>query len=342
LRILKLKKKDLKKFLESISSFGELWAPVKKGNRWAFQPTAPDNIDLDAGRTILPLKKFMVPQKFTMFKYNKEGYTPELSNIPSRIVFGAHPCDIAGLNILDKLFTENFPDPYYIERRKKTAIIGLSCLPDEFCFCNETGTDTVEEGFDLFLSETGTDFYLVWIGSSLGDDLMRMAENLFSEDIAFEDIQKFTNWKKERAKKFKVNIDLTGMPSIFELSLNSKIWDKIGERCLACGSCSMVCPTCNCYDVKDTVELRECKGERNRCWDSCTLHEYSLVAGGHNFRANRSDRLRLWYTHKLESFIGAYGKPSCVGCGRCLVTCPVDINAYTLAKTLREEEVFFK
>jgi sulfhydrogenase subunit beta (sulfur reductase) len=342
LRILKLKKRDLKKFLESTSSFGELWAPVKKGERYSYQKVSVKDVDPDAGRTILPLKKFMVPQRFTMFKYDQEGYQELLSDIKDRVVFGAHSCDIAGLNILDKLFKETYPDPYYIQRRKKTAIIGISCTPDKFCFCDETGTDSVDEGFDLFLSEVGSDFYLAWVGSSLGDDLTRNAEGLFDENVSQEDIQKFTDWKEEREKAFKLDIDLTAMPSIYELSLNNKVWEKIGDRCLACGSCSMVCPTCNCYNVTDTVALKEIQGTRDRAWDACTLCEYSLVAGGLNFRATKADRLKLWYTHKLEAFVGAYGKPSCVGCGRCLTNCPVDINVYTVAKTLRGEEVFFK
>jgi sulfhydrogenase subunit beta (sulfur reductase) len=342
LRILKLAKKDLRKFLESISAFGELWGPVKKGERYVFEKTDPDHLDLEGKRTILPLKKFFIPPRFRMFTYDKNGYKEDFQNIPNRVVIGVHSCDLAGFTILNKLFTERYPDPYWIERRKRTAIIGVSCIPDEFCFCNETGTDSVDEGFDIFLSETGADFYLVWIGSSLGDDLMRMAEPLFSEDISPEDMQKFIDWKKARQKEFKLDIDLMAMPSISELSMPSKIWDKIGERCLSCGSCSMVCPTCNCYDVRDVVDLKECKGDRNRCWDSCTLYEYSLVAGGHNFRASRADRMRLWYTHKLEAFVGAYGKPSCVGCGRCLVTCPVDINVYTVSKALRGEGGYFK
>jgi len=342
MRILKLKKKDLKKFLESTSSFGELWAPVRKGERYAFMKTSAKDVDPEAGRTILPLKKFMVPQQFTMFKYDREGYYDQLDKIENRVVFGAHSCDIAGINILDKLFKENMADPYYVERRKKTAIIGISCMPDKFCFCDKTGTDDIDAGFDLFFSEVGSDFYLVWVGSSLGDDLTRKAADLFDENVLPEDGQKFANWKKQREKAFKLDIDLTAMPSINELNTTNKVWDKIGDRCLACGQCSMVCPTCNCYNVTDTVGLPEIKGSRERAWDACTLCEYSLVAGGHNFRASRADRLKLWYTHKLEAFIGAYGNPSCVGCGRCLTTCPVDINVYTVSKTLSGEEVFFK
>ena len=343
MRILKLKKRDLTKFIDSTTGFGELWGARKKGERSAFSRLeSAKDIDLEARRTILPPKKFMLPQSASMFKYDHNGYVEQLGKAPNRVLFGLHACDIHGILILDRLFMERYPDPYYSERRRKTAIIGTSCIPDEFCFCRETHTDTIEEGYDLFLSEVGSDFYLTWVGSSLGDDLVRTAEDLFDEGITVEDIQKFVDWKKWRERKFKLDLDLDGMPDIFELTLGNKAWDKIGDRCLACGSCSMVCPTCNCYNVIDTVALTKLEGDRRRSWDACTLCEYSLVAGGHNFRASRADRLKLWYTHKLQAFYGEFGKPSCVGCGRCLVTCPVDINVYTVAKTLRGEEVFFK
>ena len=342
MRILELRKKNLRKFLKKISSNGEVWAPVKKENMYIYQKIENFNdIDIEPRRTIIPPKKFMVPPKFTMFKYNKEGYEEDLKDIPNRILFGLHSCDIHGLLILDKLFYDNYQDPYYIKRRKKTAILGLSCVPDEYCFCNETRTDIVEEGFDLFFTYLG-DYFLVWVGSSLGDDMVRTAEELFNENFPVERIKEFIRWKKWRDEQFSSDIDLTAMPDIFELRLNSNIWDNIGERCLACGSCTMVCPTCNCYRVLDKVKLDKLEGTRDREWDACTLYEYSLVAGGQNFRATRADRLKLWYTHKLQAFIGAFGDPSCVGCGRCLVTCPVDINIYTVSKTLSGEGGFFK
>ena len=342
MRILKLKKKNLPRFLKSLSSFGELWAPVKKGDAHVFQKiTDPKEIDLQARRTILPIKKLIHPPRFKMFDYDGKGYRENLSDIERKVVFGIHPCDIHGLLILDQVFMEEHPDPYYIERRKNTAIIGVSCIPDEYCFCNETGTDVTQTGYDLFFSEIGTDFMIVWVGSSLGDDLVRTAEQLFDENITVEEIEKFIDWKEKRDKHFTLDINLTAMPDLFELKINDKVWDKIGERCLACGACTMVCPTCNCFNVVDENALEEKKGARKRIWDACTLHEYSLVAEGHNFRESRADRMRLWYTHKLRAFIGAYGDPSCVGCGRCIVTCPVNINVFTVVKTLRGEEVFF-
>ena len=96
----------------------------------------------------------------------------------------------------------------------------------------------------------------------------------------------------------------------------------------------MVCPTCNCYDVIDEMSLDDTGIHRKRHWDSCMFKEYSMVAGGQNFREARAERLKLWYTHKLQSFTGAYQKYSCVGCGRCIMTCPVDINVLTVSQAL--------
>ncbi|MFH0778537.1 MAG: 4Fe-4S dicluster domain-containing protein [Candidatus Eisenbacteria bacterium] len=294
-------------------------------------------------RTVIPAKIFFHPPHFNMFKFSEHGYCEELRDVASRIVVGLHPCDIHALLILDRLFSRDFPDPYWIMRREKTVVIGHSCLPDEKCFCHSTGTDVVEEGFDLFFSDLD-EFYLVWIGSSKGDDLIRLRPDLFIEKLERKDIERFIEWKKWRDGRFKLNLDFTALPDLMELMYNDAIWEDIALSCLSCASCSMVCPTCNCYNVSDHYYVHNDEGERTRFWDSCMLKEYSLVAGGHNFRPKRADRLKLWYTHKLQAFMSAFGKYACVGCGRCILTCPVEINVETVARTLRGEpvEAFWK
>jgi len=129
------------------------------------------------------------------------------------------------------------------------------------------------------------------------------------------------------------------MPDLMELKFNDPVWEEAGQACLACGSCTNVCPTCNCYNVIDRPDLSGQKSSILRCWDACTLENYSEVAGGEDFREARSSRLKLWYTHKLQAYISKYGNPACVGCGRCVVTCPVDINVLTVGKTLEGEPV---
>ena len=129
------------------------------------------------------------------------------------------------------------------------------------------------------------------------------------------------------------------MPSLMELYWDDELWNELGDRCLSCGACTLVCPTCPCFNVIDEVNLDSTKGERMRKWDSCMFREYSMVAGGHNFREARADRLKLRFTHKLQAFVGEFGKPACVGCGRCIDICPVDIDIRTVAMRLKGEEV---
>ncbi len=334
MRILKLNKSDLVPFLEAISGETELWAPQKKSDKHVFdRVTDFSAIDLRTTRTIIPPKKIMVPPRFNTFHFTEAGYKEDLSHVTRKILFGIHPCDIHGLLTLDKLFLQEFPDPYYLNARQKTLILGLSCLPDEHCFCQSTHTHIIEEGYDLFFNDLDK-YFLVWIGSSQGDDLVRLLPGLFDENLADKDIQTYIEWQNERNKAFQTRVDFITMPDLMELKYKAPFWEKAGEACLACGSCSMVCPTCNCYNVSDLLFLGNKPGQRVRFWDSCTLPEYSAVAGGENFREHKSDRLRLWYTHKLQAYVSKYGKPSCVGCGRCIATCPVNINVKTVAQAL--------
>ncbi len=344
MRILKLQSKALFPFLEIISKEAELWAPTAKGDKFAFGHVRDfSRIAMKALRTIIPPKKIMVPSSFNMFHFSEKGYREDLSHITDRILFGVHPCDIHGLLTLDKLFAQAYPDPYYLEARKRTLILGLSCWPDEFCLCKSTHTDIIEEGYDLFF--TGLeDQFLVWIGSSRGDDLIRLSPGLFDNKLTDMDIQSYIKWQEARDQAFQSEINFTRLPDLMELKHKAPFWEEAGAACLACGSCSMVCPTCNCYNVVDKQFLGNRPGQRLRYWDSCTLPEYSAVAGGENFREHKSQRLRLWYTHKLQAYVSKYGKPSCVGCGRCLVTCPVQIHVKSVADVLegQSSDVFWK
>ena len=152
------------------------------------------------------------------------------------------------------------------------------------------------------------------------------------------EIQRYIQWREKKSQAFTAEINFKSMPDLMELKYHNGIWDKLGQACLSCGSCSMVCPTCNCYNVNDKPLLGENASHISRCWDACTLESYSEVAGGENFREARANRLKLYYTHKLQAYMSAYGKPACVGCGRCAATCPVDINVKTVAKALEEIE----
>ncbi len=335
MRVLKMEKGKLIPFLRSMEEFGEVWGPVKKGDSYVYAHEEPEKFDLKAVRTLIPAKKFFLPKVGTILKF-KDGKWKDNKNPVKRVIFGLHPCALHALNIYHEFYTRIYEDPYYKANRDAAIIIGLSCMPDEHCFCNLTDTSTVEEGFDLFFTEL-EDKFLVWIGSPKGDEIIAKRKDMV-EDTTQEDIKDYIEWRKKREKAFKVDISFTGLPEIVSASYDSDIWDKMGAACLSCGTCTMVCPTCTCFDTEDEYDVRADEMNRNRKWYSCMFREYSLVAGGHNFRKARAERLRLWYTHKLVGFMSEYGEPACVGCGRCVEYCPVGINVLSVVRALLGEK----
>ena len=337
MKTLKLPKWKLDLFAAVLQRFGEVHAPVARGDEFVFQRLEHwSDARLDYTRTIAPPKKYFLPPKEQLFTYDTQGYYPTVSGLDKRLVlFGVHACDIYGLNMLDEVFAEgSYPDPYYKARRRNVAVIGIDCVPDDYCFCRSMRADFVEKGFDLFFYDLG-DYYFVLVGTALGDDMVLATESLF-ESVAAEDIELYKRHSEDKVALFKTDLELRHLPEIFELEYQNKMWNELGERCLACGACTVVCPTCYCYDVADTVGLGECKGERERCWDSCLYSSHARVAVGENFRETQADRVKFRMYHKQRGFVVEHGRPSCIGCGRCEVTCPVDIHILDVMNQMRE------
>lgn len=336
MKILKLPKEKLDFFASVVQQFGEVHAPVEQDGQYAFKRLGRwSEACLDYHRTILPPKKYFLPQREVLFRYRPEaGYQPETEGLDQRLVlFGVHACDVYALNILDQVFAGAFPDPYYQARRKNIAIIGVECHPDERCFCRSMRADFVDRGFDLFLYDIG-DYYLAMVGTARGDDMALATGPLF-EPVTGEDINEYKRRSARRREEFSLDVEIRDLPEIFELEYHAGIWDDLAQRCLSCGSCSMVCPTCYCYDVADDVALGSAAGRRARTWDSCLFATHALVAGGHNFRASPSSRIKFRYYHKQRGFVAEYGRPSCVGCGRCIAACPVRIDITEVIRQLR-------
>jgi len=294
MQIVRLPKENLDKFIKSLSRFGQIYAPIKKdANTYLFSKIEDSSqIDLRYNRTLLPPKKYLLPPTDSMFRFSAEvGYEEVKHGLDEKsILFGVHSCDIHGLRILDLVFSGRYVDNYYFTRRKNTSIIGVSCIPDDMCFCRSMGTDFVENGFDLFLSDIDQS-YLVRIATSLGDDMVRASQSLFKK-VGKEEIAEYKKKSNEMQKHFKIDLELYNLPEILDLEYESKAWEEIGEKCLSCGTCSVVCPTCYCYDVFDELSLDGKTGERKRRWDSCLFKDYALVAGGLNFRSERSARVK--------------------------------------------------
>lgn len=337
MKILKLPKDKLDYFASVVQQFGEVHAPVEQDGRFVFKRLAKwSEARLAYDRTILPPKKYFLPPKEPLLNYTPgEGYAAQAGDAQRRIVlFGVHACDVYALNILDLVFAGTFPDPYYQARRRNIAIIGIDCVPDDKCFCRSMRADFVDRGFDLFFCDIGGHF-LTFVGSALGDDMVLSTESLF-EAVGAIDIDEYKRRSGEKREAFKLDVEIRDLPEIFEMEYGSGIWDELGAKCLSCGSCSAVCPTCYCFDMNDEAVLGSRAGTRSRSWDSCLFSTHALVAGGENFRESRSSRIKFRFYHKQRGFVAEYGRPSCVGCGRCITSCPVDIDIVEVLAALRE------
>jgi sulfhydrogenase subunit beta (sulfur reductase) len=321
-------------------NFDDLIAPVRKGKYTVFSEVENvEDIVFEYTRTLLPPKKFILKYRRERFTYDAQTLEIEKKENLSKkqVIFGVHPCDLHGLTILDQIHLGEFPDPRYLEVRRNTVLIGLSCEPDEWCYCISTGTAFPDgANWDLFLTDIG-DKYFVSIGSDKGDELVHLSDGLF-EEVTEEDLNKF---KEETAKKkhlfdYERLPDLERISQVIELEYESEVWKQEAERCLSCGTCTNTCPTCFCYTSVDIPSLDGKKVQRVEFITSCQYPYYSRVAGGHEFLEDRTARFRHRYYHKFVGYPYQIGKFGCVGCGRCSAFCPANISMVKTLKKLRE------
>lgn len=253
---------------------------------------------------LVPLKKTVLPPRDLLWTLTSGGYAPP-GLPPALALVGIPPCDLYGLDYLNRAFAD---DPRYTERRNRLFLVGSTCTPDEHCFCPPRQE---RPPFDLFLAAGR-----VWSGSKAGEALLKKL-SLVAEGTV--------NPLPENVIGGRGMPLPTDLEERFRASRNRSLWRDIARRCLSCGACSAVCPTCFCYDVVDNARPGD-GVERHREWDNCFFASHALVAGGHNFRPTRADRLRFRFEHKLLGFGELRGISSCVGCGRCGRACPVDID----------------
>lgn len=334
-----LPKEEFPRFFDRLVEFGQVYAPVRKTNgTFVFDQVSDcSEVALDYVRTALPPKKVLYPCEQILYRFSpSRGFValPEPEN--RQILFGVHPCDVFSFSLLDLVFAGDYPEPRYFKRRARTSVVGLSCMPDEKCFCRSMGTDCVERGFDLFLTDIGED-YFVRVGTGWGEEVAGTQEGLFRA-VSPGAMKEYKKVSLARTAAFVASVEMSDMPQIMEIEYNNRLWEELGEKCLSCGSCSMVCPTCYCYDIYDQFDLAGDSGSRYRRWDSCLFKEFAQVAG-FNFRAERSTRIKLRYYHKQVAFVEEYGRTSCVGCGRCIDACPAGINIVDVLNQIRGEKV---
>jgi ferredoxin len=239
-----------------------------------------------------------------------------------QVIFGIRPCDARSLRLMDTVFNGQYKDSYYLNKREKTTLIGLACFtPDDACFCPTFGIDPASgEDVDILFSDIG-DRYLVEASTTKGIALLDRFAEFFSELRGDE--ERLREAQKAGLAKMK-KLDVSAIADKIAPLYEGDYWESIGMKCLGCGICTYLCPTCHCFDIAD-VNLDE-GGERFRCWDSCMFPEFTLMASGENPRPNRKTRVQQRFFHKLKYFHDRSAALACVGCGRCIRYCPVNIN----------------
>jgi len=285
--------------------------------------------------TVRSAKDFFFPQTENMMDFKLEGKSIEIIDTREEgedfIIFGVRACDVRSFEILDRVFLVDPIDTYYAERREHGIIMSMACTrPAETCFCNTFGIDAANAGGDIACYIDADTLYLD-AKTEKGEKILA-ALDLEDSDTAAVDAQKaLIRERIESLPLANVTADAFGGDKL-DTYFESPEWKELSATCLGCGTCTFVCPTCQCYDIRDFKTNTGVR--RYRCWDSCMYSEFTKMSAGQP-RLTQLERFRQRFMHKLVYYPanndGIFG---CVGCGRCLSRCPISMNIVKVMKTL--------
>jgi len=327
-----LAKTDLPDLMSKWMESAVVYAPVRQGDFTQFQPLT-DSADADlsfAGNTRYPPKALFLPQSEVMFRVREGKFESTDNEVEMRVVLGMRPCDARALELLDNIFTQNEPDPYWVQKREQTTIVALGCdNPRETCFCTTVGSGPFDgRGADVMLSQDG-DSYVAEILTDKGQILFGHLSDASSAQVkSAQKVQAAAIGKMEHP------FDPEGVRDKLYGMFESSFWQQIQQSCLGCGVCTFLCPTCYCFDIVDEAF----RDERVRNWDSCMFRAYSQEASGHNPRPTNRERSRQRIMHKYAYFVELYDEISCTGCGRCVRYCPVNLDIRQMIRSVQSWE----
>lgn len=340
----KIAKENLSALFQSIAENQELYLPVEVSGQVNFKAWTPDaKVSLETLKTVKSPKDAFFPQSENLYTVQREGkklsIQPEALKEQNFVVFGMKACDIQGVNVLDNVFLSEPVDSFYAARREHGTIVAMACHePEESCFCKVFGIDCAEPVADI--ATWMADGELYWKAlTDKGEALTKAVESLMTEADG-------TDAEKLEKEKAAIRAIVEKLP-YSDLSLegwnkdaltekfDSPVWEELYKPCLACGTCTFVCPTCQCYDIKDYDTGHGV--HRYRCWDSCMYSDFTMMAHGNN-RTSQMQRFRQRFMHKLVYFpANNDGMYSCVGCGRCVEKCPASLNIVKVIKAFQKQ-----
>jgi len=335
MKIVEINKKAWLTGLEKAAASYRLFAPVKEKEFHNFRELEKGEFpDLNCLNTRLSPKALVYPQSEVMFEYSLDETREDhhiMKEAPKedslQAIIGIRPCDVKAFILVQKNFdTPEYKDPYWIKAFESSTFIGLACdSPCNECFCTSAGCGPYhEEGLDVLLVDDG-DHFLAKVLSEKGDNLLKVAGWQTQADAksAGKQIESMKQAAENKIASF-VNSDQLREGDTIKL-YNASFWDDVSFSCINCGTCTFVCPTCWCFDIQD--ENRGNSGKRMRNWDSCMFPLFTLHGSGHNPRGTQLHRVRQRFMHKLKYYVDKYdGGIQCVGCGRCVRYCPVNID----------------
>ncbi|HIY55511.1 MAG TPA: 4Fe-4S dicluster domain-containing protein [Candidatus Dorea merdavium] len=341
-----IKREDLPALFQKIAAEQELYLPVRTADQTNFGVWREEaEVDLDTLKTVKSPKDVFFPQSETLYTCYREGkklsVEPETLKEQDFVVFGMKACDIKGVEVLDRVFLSDPIDTFYAARRDHGTIVALACHePEETCFCKVFGVDAAHPAADVAAWMVEDTLY--WKpetekGQKLTEklaDLLEKAEDAGSETAVAEEEKKIRSIIEELPYS---HLSLEGWNGdVLMEKFESPLWEELYKPCLACGTCTFVCPTCQCYDIKDYDTGHGV--QRYRCWDSCMYSDFTMMAHGNN-RTTQKERFRQRFMHKLVYFpANNEGMYSCVGCGRCVEKCPASLNIVKVVKAFQEKE----
>ena len=337
----KIAKENLSALFRKIAENQELYVPVKTGNQVNFGAWSKEaEVDLDTLKTVKSPKDAFFPQSENLYTCVRDGkklsVEPEALKEQDFVVFGMKACDVRGIEVLDKVFLADPVDSFYAARREHGTIVAMACKePEETCFCNVFGIDCAEPSADVAVWMTEEELYWKSL-TERGETLTGQVKELLSDTIEEKVEEQKQSIRAIMEKLPNAQMSLEGWNGeALKEKFDSPLWEELYKPCLACGTCTFVCPTCQCYDIKDYDTGHGIK--RYRCWDSCMYSDFTMMAHGNN-RTSQMQRFRQRFMHKLVYFpANNDGIYSCVGCGRCLEKCPSSLNIVKVIKAFEKQ-----
>ena len=338
----KIQKSELNALFAKIAENNGLYLPVKAAGKTNYAAWTEDaQVDLDTLKTVKSPKDAFFPQSENLYSCSREDgklsvKAEKLQSEPF-VLFGVRGCDLKGIEVLDQVFLSEPVDSFYAARRDHGIIVTLAChAPETSCFCKVFGVDCAAPVGDVTTWMVGEELY--WQpNTEKGEALTAQVKNLLADadTAAVEAEQTAIRAIVEKLPYSNLSLEGWGAEAA-QTRFDSPVWEKLCKPCLACGTCTFVCPTCQCYDIKDYNTGNGV--QRFRCWDSCMYSDFTMMAHGNN-RTSQMQRFRQRFMHKLAYFpANNDGMFSCVGCGRCVDKCPSHLNIVKVIKAFGKEE----